>query len=506
MPVRLLVCYTGRTDWQNVEKDAPWERGPIRELLHQVEGGADRFDAIHVLYFVKSEPDISCRRAFEEKLRAEFPGRSGRIEFHAVDLVSPIDHGSIVRETRRLLDRLEREHGGAVEWHFHLSPGTPAMSTVLAVLGRTLYPAILYQTSRESREVSEVAIPHDMNAWTLERLAVSAQAPPSLEAFAGIHHDGDPMRSIIREAAVVARHPSIPVVILGETGTGKERFARAIHDASPLRNRRCIIFNAAAIPVELAEAEIFGHEKGAFTGALARREGLVRQADGGTLFIDEFAELPLNLQAKLLRFLNDGRYRLVGGAGEELTASCRIVVATNGDPYELIRAGRLRADLYHRVNGFTIRLPPLRARNKDVIVLAEALTRDLNREFRRYDPGWRDRYLSPEAKRFLRSYGWPGNVRELAATLRRAFVFAGNPEVGHADLERHVERRLGEAGGHPLFPELAPGVVVDLGALKADYERHYKRWALEVCEGNQAKAARMLSLTKLNPEGKRRKA
>jgi len=502
--IDILVCYTGRSDWQCVASDTPWDRGPIRELLHERISKKKPFDEAHILHHVTKEEDVPALRAFEDKLNAEFNTDREWIFFHPVNLTSPIDHASITAETRRVLDEIEHDNPGA-RWHFHLSPGTPAMSMVLAVLGRTLYPAILYQTSKESREVSETDIPVDIGYRVLDTFARRFERLTTVDercdqkvfdAFARITRIKDSkLDRIVREAAVVAGYPSVPVTILGETGTGKELLARAIHDASPLYDKPYVPFNAAAVPGTLVEAELFGAEPGAYTGMTkSRRPGLIESANGGTLFIDEFCEMPLDLQVKLLRFLNDGRYRPVGYNGEERSASCRIIVATNRDPYGMIRTGRLRADLYHRVNGVVFQLPSLRERGKDILEIAGMLTRELNEELAKDSETWREKRLSVDARRFLTEYPWPGNVRELRNTLRRAFIFATKEEITRADLESRVDRHLEDH--ESLLPDLTYPGTYDLDEILTRIRKHYKQRALKLCEGNKAKAAKMLSLSK----------
>jgi transcriptional regulator with GAF, ATPase, and Fis domain len=218
------------------------------------------------------------------------------------------------------------------------------------------------------------------------------------------------------------------VLVLGETGTGKELVARAIHEASPRRDRRLVRVNCAAIPETLIESEFFGHEKGAFTGAAMRREGRFAQADGGTLFLDEIAELPLELQAKLLRVLQEGEFEPLGSERTQ-KVDVRIVAATNRRIEDEIAAGRFREDLYYRLNVFPIHIPPLRERTGDIDLLAEAFAERFARRMgRRFDK------LGADDLRVLRGYAWPGNVRELQNVIERALILARGPKIdlGHA--------------------------------------------------------------------------
>jgi transcriptional regulator with GAF, ATPase, and Fis domain len=213
------------------------------------------------------------------------------------------------------------------------------------------------------------------------------------------------------------------VLLLGETGTGKELAARAVHEASRRSGGPLVRVNCAAIPETLIESEFFGHEKGAFTGATARREGRFAQAHGGTLFLDEVGELPLDLQAKLLRALQEGEFEPVGG-GRTMKVDVRVVAATNRNLEEEAAAGRFREDLFYRLNVFPIWLPPLRERGEDVILLAEALGERLARRM-----GRRFGKLEAEARTALLAYDWPGNVRELQNVIERALILSRGAQI-----------------------------------------------------------------------------
>jgi transcriptional regulator with GAF, ATPase, and Fis domain len=210
------------------------------------------------------------------------------------------------------------------------------------------------------------------------------------------------------------------VLIQGETGTGKELFARAIHKRSRRRDGPLIKVNCAAIPATLIESEFFGHEKGAFTGATQRREGRFALAHGGTIFLDEIGELPLELQGKLLRVLQEGEFEPVGGSRTR-RVDVRVIAATNRDLERAIKDATFRHDLYYRLSVFPLRLPPLRERADDVVVIAETLLQKLSRQMgRRVQP------LAPSAIEQLKSYPWPGNVRELRNVVERALITSGD--------------------------------------------------------------------------------
>jgi transcriptional regulator with PAS, ATPase and Fis domain len=232
------------------------------------------------------------------------------------------------------------------------------------------------------------------------------------------------------------------VLILGETGTGKELVARRIHELSKRADRPFVPVNCGALPENLVESELFGHKKGAFTGADTPRKGLIEVANGGTLFLDELGELDKAMQVKLLRFLESGEVRRVG-ENEPFHVDVRIVCATNRDLQEMVREGTFREDLFFRINTFEIQLPPLRERQEDIPALARSLVaRHLKRR------GVPDEILAPDTVRILRTHAWSGNVRELANALEHAVILSG----GETILPEHLPTTVGGSSGHARRP------------------------------------------------------
>lgn len=226
----------------------------------------------------------------------------------------------------------------------------------------------------------------------------------------------------------IARSPFTPVLVSGETGAGKEVVARELHRLSAPPGP-FIPVNCAAVPDELLESELFGHERGAFTGARARRRGLAELADGGTLFLDEVGDMSLSLQAKLLRFLQDHSFFRVGGE-QEISIRCRVVAATNRDLEAMMQAGAFRSDLYYRLAVVTLHVPPLRERREDIVPLAYHLQREIAT-----DVGKDPRQLSPAAELALVRHRWPGNVRELRNRLERALILGTEAAIQPSDLD-----------------------------------------------------------------------
>jgi DNA-binding NtrC family response regulator len=274
------------------------------------------------------------------------------------------------------------------------------------------------------------------------------------------------------------------VFIQGESGTGKELVAESVHKLSRRRKRPFIVINCGAIAPNLIESELFGHERGSFTGADRMHRGYIERANGGTLFLDEVTEMPLELQVKLLRVLETGRFSRVGGE-QELPVDVRVIAATNRDPDQAVIDGKFREDLLYRLRVFPISLPPLRERAGDIDLLAEATLADLNK-----DEGSRKR-LSRAALERLRSYRWPGNVRELKNVMHRAFILADD-EIGPSQLPDSAPL------GAPAA-ELAAGgeamLQVKVGSSIADAERRLILATLDACEGNKDQAAKILGIS-----------
>ena len=293
------------------------------------------------------------------------------------------------------------------------------------------------------------------------------------------------LRQVLQDIAQVAE-TNATVLVLGETGTGKELVARAIHAASPRRGGPLICVNCAAIPATLIESEFFGHEKGGFTGATRRRDGRFALADGGTIFLDEVGELPVELQPKLLRVLQEGEFEPVGGT-ETRKVNVRVVAATNRDLETAVQKGTFRDDLYYRLNVFPIRLPPLRERPQDITLLAGAFARRYASQLgRQIEPP------SPECIRRLQAYAWPGNVRELQNVIERAVITATD---GRLNLDRALPRSARQPVLAPEAPE-SEARVRTIQELEA-FERDNLRRALEVARWKIAGdkgAARMLGM------------
>ena len=482
MVERTLVAWIGRTDLKAAAGDPDSTPGPIGQAVQ-----AERYESIHLLSdFAAQEAEV-----FREWLASK---TIAGIDIHAVKLSSPIDFGEIYQHAVAVLDSIKQPR--EVQRTYHLSPGTPAMASVWILLAKTTHPARLIQSSPQAG-VQEACIPFDIAAefiphWMQrsdERLASMSQGAAVEDAeFSHILHRSTAMKRVIAQARRIAVR-SIPVLIEGESGTGKELMARAIHRASPRADKPFIAVNCGAVPPELVESEFFGHQRGAFTGAVADRKGHFERTNGGTIFLDEIGELPKPIQVKLLRTLQEGEVTPVG-ASEPRKIDVRIVAATNRTLINEVAAGNFREDLFYRLAVAIVRLPPLRERAGDLSLLIDALLLQINQAAA--ELGFRHKTLSAAARNLMLQHAWPGNVRELLNTLQRAAVWSDEENIS---LEAIKDAILVSPQAPPdtdsiLNRPLEPGV--DLEALLAEVARHYIERALEHTRDNRTQAARLL--------------
>lgn len=298
---------------------------------------------------------------------------------------------------------------------------------------------------------------------------------------AGIVGESEQMREVMENVSKVAAS-DVPVLIQGESGTGKELIARAIHELSPRKTGPMVCINCGAVPENLIESEFFGHERGAFTGAVSTVRGKVEYADKGLLFLDEIGELPTNLQVKLLRFLQEMVFQRVGGR-KNLEVNVRVVAATNIDIQEAMRAGTFREDLFYRIGVVTLKLPPLRERGQDVLLLAEHFLRKHGEGL-----GVKNKTFSKDALDALVRHSWPGNVRELENSVRRAVVMSTSSSITSADF-----------GFEPVFGGDSVSAIPTVTTLKearSMVEKQLVEAALSRSGGNIVKAAETLGISR----------
>jgi transcriptional regulator with PAS, ATPase and Fis domain len=290
------------------------------------------------------------------------------------------------------------------------------------------------------------------------------------------------MRALFQLIETVAP-TAATILITGETGTGKEMVARAIHQTSPRHRGRFVAINVSAIPETLLDAELFGHVRGAFTGAVAMRQGRLEQADGGTLFLDEVGTMPMPLQMKMLRVLQEREFERIGDT-RTIKVDVRIVAATNADLSKMVKEGTFREDLYYRLNVIPVHIAPLRERIEDIPLLVQTFVK-------KFAPD-REVTVSQDAMRRLMAYAWPGNVRQLENAIERAIAMSGiRPQIEVGDLPADLQA-TGEAMTKPVVELPAGGV--DLPVLIAQIEKDMIERALSRTEQNKGAAARLLGL------------
>lgn len=424
---------------------------------------------------------------------------TSHISLQQIFLSGPTNFGEIYQAASNVISDKIKEHGTDTDLVFHLSPGTPAMAAVWIILAKTRYPAVLIESSKE-HGVRTAAVPFDISAdfipdllrkpdKALERLA--SGLPASAPEFDDIIHRSEAMKRVIIKARRIAPR-SIPVLIEGESGTGKELFARAIHDASPRKDKPFVAINCGAIPSELVESELFGHEKGSFTGATAARVGHFETANTGTIFLDEIGELPKEMQVKLLRTVQEGEVRRIG-ATEPKQVDVRIIAATNRNLIEEVASGTFRDDLFYRLAVAVIKLPPVRERAGDLNPLIDHFLERINSESAN-EPGYKHKKVSVSARNILLQHSWPGNIRELQNTLTRAAVWSVDEVLTEADIQEALlpTPATCEAEEGVLNQPLVNGI--NLPELIKTVAVHYLERGLSETNGNKTKTAEILGL------------
>ena len=413
-------------------------------------------------------------------------------------LSGPTDFGQIYQAAVRSIERVLGDRARDTKLTFHLSPGTPAMAAVWILLGKTRFPAELIESSRD-HGVRTASVPFDISADFIpdllrgpdERLREGAAAePPAAPEFADILHRSRVMGRLVQRARRVAVR-NVPVLLEGESGTGKEMLARAVHRASLRRDRPFVPVNCGAIPAQLVESELFGHERGAFTDAKEARKGYFEAASGGTLFLDEVGELPLPAQVKLLRVLQEGEVVRLGST-KVTKVDARIVAATNRDLTKEIANGTFREDLFYRLAVAVLRLPPLRERTGDLGLLLDRLMDQVNVEAAS-EPGYENKKLSAGARNVLSAHTWPGNVRELLNTLRRAAIWSNGAVISSEDVRDALL-----PAHHPTSPDILGrplGSGLNLPDLLKEVAQSYLRRAMDEARGNKTNAAKLVGLS-----------
>lgn len=487
MALKVLVAWLGNNDLKAAGllngTLAANEIGPIAEALRTI-----KFDVLHLL----CDQSKANTTAYLNWLQAQNPIQA---QAHFVSLSSPVHFGDIYNALDHLLHSL-KQSDSAIDLTIHLSPGTPAMAAVSILLGKTKYQTKFIQSAQGKGAVL-VDIPFDIAAEFIPAkqveqdkhlLEIAAGEAPINAEFADIITRNPAMLKMIEKAQAVARR-DVPVLILGESGTGKELFAKAIHNASARRNKPLIVVNCGALPKDIIDSELFGHAKGAFSGAVTNKKGFFEAAHEGTIFLDEFGELPEAAQVRLLRVLQSGEFNRVGET-QTVKVDVRVIAATNRDLGEEVANGRFRMDLYYRVAIGVITLPPLRKREGDLMLLIDHLMQAINKQSAALE-NYVHKNISVKAKKIILSYDWPGNVRELYGALLRASIWSTNPEITEQEMQDSLLRSIPKKADNS-WPDIGKGIDI-IEFIEAIKEK-YIQDAMKKTAGNKKKAAELLGL------------
>ncbi|MGD9628515.1 MAG: sigma-54 interaction domain-containing protein [Pyrinomonadaceae bacterium] len=481
---KILLAWLGNTDLNASAGDERVGLGPIGQAITY-----RKFDQL-VLLSTHPKTNTNAYRKWVYSLKKV----SVKICFET--LSRPNHYEEIYRAALRVVEDIVRESSEKIEISFHLSPGTPAMTAIWIILAKTRFPAKLIETSVQEG-IRDTKIPFEIAAEFIPDLLrqpdkalrdrTAALAPESSE-FSTILHQSRQMGALIHQGQKVAAR-SVPVLIEGESGTGKELFARAIHNASPRRDRNFVPVNCGAIPPDLVESELFGHKKGSFTGAIADRSGFFGRADGGTLFLDEVGDLPGGAQVKLLRVLQEGEITPVGSATAK-KVDVRIVSATNRNLLSEVQSGNFREDLFFRLAVIVLRIPALREREGDIGLLIDALWQQQNEEAEKLLIPKKE--LSSGARNVLLRHSWPGNVRELQNTLTRLALTSSQKTVTKVEATGAMLGGLSSSPEEILERRFENGF--SLSETLGEVASHYLERALKQTGGNKSAAAKLLGM------------
>lgn len=478
---QILFSWLGHTDIQRSLGTLPEGDGPLGQALRK---GA--FPKLVLLNAYRKEDG----EKYLEWANRELPTFESRILI-TLPLTRPTDHGEIFNAAMTVLD--EHAKSPDTQCHFLISPGTPAMVSIWMFISLWQRRAILWESSREEGlrrvELPTAMVPRNLAEWARrsgESIQKRQERPESVQTrFDDILHRDESMARLIERAKIVSA-VDVPVLLEGESGTGKELLARAIHHQSPRREGPFVAVNCGAIPQELMESEFFGHRKGSFTGAIADKRGHFEAADGGTLFLDEIGEMPMALQVKLLRVIQENRITPVGDTREK-AVDIRLVCATNRTLLRDVEEKRFRLDLYYRICTAILKIPALHQRPLDLPLLAAHFLDEIHGRFRN-DLGFVAKRLDPSALALLATLRLPGNIRELYSLLVRVFLWCPGPVIN----AEHIKGNL-ITGALPEEAREKSGPT-DLESLLEDTEKRLVLEALESCKGNKTRAAQYLSL------------
>jgi transcriptional regulator with PAS, ATPase and Fis domain len=484
--IKILFSWIGLTDLRASANEAEIGLGPIAQAVVSRE-----FDFVILLSNFKKAENTAYRNWLKTKV--DLP-----IDIQNVSLSSPTNFGEIYQAAVKAIESAEKHKQGETSFTFHISPGTPAMAAVWIILAKTRFLAEIIESSKQEG-VKTVSIPFDISAEFLPHLLkgadqqfekTSKELQSEASEFDDIIFQSGKMNEVIETAKRMAIFDA-PVLIEGESGTGKELFAKAIHRAGGRKDKPFVAVNCGAIPSELVESELFGHEKGAFTGAVQKRIGSFSQANGGTLFLDEIGELPLQAQVKILRTLQEKEITPVG-AREPQKIDVRVISATNRTLIDETAAGNFREDLFYRLAVFVLRLPPLREREGDISILANYFLTKLNKE--NTGKFWsEDKRLTPNARNVLLNHKWTGNIREMQSAILRASVLSTGSSISEKEINQALFTHQAKASEDILNQPLGNGF--SLPDTMSAVARHYLQRSLTESNQNKTEAAKLVGLS-----------
>ncbi|MBU1619359.1 MAG: sigma-54 dependent transcriptional regulator [Gammaproteobacteria bacterium] len=425
------------------------------------------------------------------KKRLAVAGRpQADISVQMAHIESPIDYPSIAKVTEKWISKLSAE---ADTLSINLTSGTPAMTTLSVLIGKAKANTVFVQTT-PLNEVSTVEIPLDFGKEYLrsaaKQMAQGAASSPRLDlAFSDLTAHSAVMKQVVAKAKRIAAS-EVPALILGETGTGKEMMAKAIHKGSLRSNKPLKTVNCGALTQSLVDSTLFGHKKGAFTGADKDYPGLFEQAHQGCLFLDEVGELTAETQVKLLRALQQGEITRLGDT-QTINVDVRVIAATHQDLIQLVSQGKFREDLFYRLAVGIITMPSLKERTDDIPVLVAELSEQINQSASKH-PDYVSKEVSEQGIKFICGQSWSGNIRELWSTLNRAFLWSDAKHIGEIELSQAMIKKPQTEQSQQVA--LSYHDRVDIIQLTDNYQKNYIEAALKASGNVKKHATQMLGL------------
>jgi len=486
--IQKYISWVGEHDFQVINEQRNYNLGPIYSFLNsKFSSLIDEFHFLHSRGYKEKEFEV-----FLKFIKEKFNDK--KIVVHKVELNNPTDYSMIYQ---LLIDLMDSKNSF---YHIQTSSGTPQMAAVWLLLAKTILNdnSKLYQGYFDNQNmkdiISEINIPFgieldflmEINNKIKNNLVENWNKIPE---YLNIIHQSPSMKEVLNLCYKVSVL-DIPVIIKGETGVGKELIAKAIHSSSTRKSEEMITINCAALNESTVEATLFGWSKGAWTNSYGEGKGLFRTANNGTIFLDEIGELSLEIQAKLLRVLEYGELTRVGD-GKLYHTNTRIIVATNRNLMKMVTEGKFRRDLFYRLNVAIIKIPPLRERQEDILLIADYFLKIQNEKLKKIKAfKYMDKSLSVSGKRFLKSFYWPGNIRELYHTIERATIWGEGEKIDENFLKSMVISDLKEENKKTsVEKEIYP---FNLEEYLDEIKSKYIKKALKKSAGNITKASKLL--------------